>query len=152
MTLQAPPSRRAIIALLLALALLWFAGIGQRALINPDEGRYAEIAREMVVTGDWLTPRLNGLKYFEKPPLQYWVTAAAFRAFGIHEWSARLWPVLSTFLAVLFLGVVGLRLGGPRLGLYAAAALAGCAGYVINGHLLTLDGGLAALLTVAFGA
>ena len=152
MTPQAPPSRRALIALLVVLAVLWFAGIGQRALINPDEGRYAEIAREMVVTGDWLTPRLNGLKYFEKPPLQYWVTAAAFSAFGIHEGTARLWPVLSTFLAVLFLGYVGLRLGGPRLGLYAAAALAGCAGFVINGHLLTLDGALGALLTVAFGA
>ncbi len=121
---DAPLSRRALAALIVAFALVWFAGIDQRTLMHPDEGRYAEIAREMAASGDWLTPRLNGLKYFEKPPLQYWVTAAAFDAFGVHEWTARLWPVLSTFLATLFLGYVGLRLGGPALGLYAAAALA----------------------------
>lgn len=149
---DAPLSRRALAALIVAFAVLWFAGIDQRALMHPDEGRYAEIAREMAASGDWLTPRLNGLKYFEKPPLQYWMTAAAFEAFGVHAWSARLWPVLSTFLATLFLGYVGLRLGGPALGLYAAAALAACAGYVINAHMLTLDGALGAFLTVAFGA
>ena len=88
--------------LILAFALVWFAGLDVRVLLHPDEGRYAEIPREMVVTGDWLTPRLNGLKYFEKPPLQYWMTAAAYEAFGVHHWTARLWTALSTFLAVLF--------------------------------------------------
>jgi 4-amino-4-deoxy-L-arabinose transferase-like glycosyltransferase len=149
---DAPLSRRALAALIVAFALLWFAGIDQRTLMHPDEGRYAEIAREMAASGDWLTPRLNGLKYFEKPPLQYWMTAAAFAAFGVHEWTARLWPVLSTFLATLFLGYVGLRLGGPALGLYAAAALAASVGYVMNAHMLTLDGALGAFLTLAFGA
>jgi len=149
---DAPLSRRALAALLVAFAVIWFAGIDQRTLMHPDEGRYAEIAREMAASGDWLTPRLNGLKYFEKPPLQYWMTAAAFAAFGVHEWTARLWPVLSTFLATLFLGYAGLRLGGPALGLYAAAALAASVGYVVNAHMLTLDGALGAFLTVAFGA
>lgn len=148
----APPSRLWLVILLLGFTVLWFAGIDQRALMHPDEGRYAEIPREMLVTGDWLTPRLNGLKYFEKPPLQYWLTAIAYKAFGVHEWTARLWPALSTFAATLFLGVVGLRLGGPRVGLYATAALGGCAGFAINAHILTLDAGLASFLTVAFGA
>lgn len=152
MTFAAPPSRRWFVVLLLGLAVLWFAGIDHRALMHPDEGRYAEIPREMLVTGDWLTPRLNGLKYFEKPPLQYWVTAAAYKVFGVHEWTARLWPALSTFLATLFLGHVGLRLGGQRMGLYTIAALGGCAGFAINAHILTLDAGLAAFLTLAFGA
>ncbi len=58
----------------------------------------------MAVSGDWITPRLNDLKYFEKPPLQYWVTAAAYRAFGVHEWTARLWPALAGFLAVIAIG------------------------------------------------
>src|SRR5690242_21110309 len=53
-------------------AVVWFAALDVRKLQHPDEGRYAEIAREMVVTGDWVTPRLDGVKYFEKPPLQYW--------------------------------------------------------------------------------
>jgi len=64
------------------LSLLWFAALNGRALIHPDEGRYAEIAREMALSGDFITPRLNGIKYFEKPPLQYWTTALAFKALG----------------------------------------------------------------------
>jgi 4-amino-4-deoxy-L-arabinose transferase-like glycosyltransferase len=152
MPTQNPLPRSALFLLVAAFAAVWFAGIGTRALMHPDEGRYAEIPREMTVSGDWVTPRLNGLKYFEKPPLQYWMTAAAYEAFGVHTWTARLWPVLSTLGATLFVGFVGLRLGGPRLGLYAAAALAGCGGYVINAHLLTLDGSLCAWLTLAFGA
>ncbi len=104
-----------------------------RRLVHPDEGRYAEIPREMVVSGDWVTPRLDGIKYFEKPALQYWLTAAGYEAFGVHHWTARLWPALSGYLGVLFIGYVGLRLGGPLLGLYSAAALAGCLWYVLNG-------------------
>ncbi len=71
-------SRRWQLILLATLALAWFGSLDHRHLIKPDEGRYAEIAREMAASGDWVTPRLNGIKYFEKPPLQYWVTAAAF--------------------------------------------------------------------------
>ena len=149
---DAPLSHRALFALILIFALVWFSGLDVRALIHPDEGRYAEIPREMVATGDWLTPRLNGLKYFEKPPLQYWMTAAAYEAFGVHQWTARLWTALSTFLATLFVGYAGARLGGSALGLYAAAAMAGCAGYIVNAHFLTLDGALGAFLTVALGA
>src|SRR4029079_19423350 len=78
-----------------ALLVAWFSGIAVRKLQHPDEGRYAEIAREMAASGDWVTPRLNGLKYFEKPPMQYWATAAAFNAFGVHEWPARLVAALA---------------------------------------------------------
>ena len=77
--------RFAWIAIAIFVAIAWFANLDVRKLQHPDEGRYAEIAREMVVSGDWVTPRLNGLKYFEKPPLQYWATALAYEAFGIHE-------------------------------------------------------------------
>jgi len=149
---DAPLSRRALLAVILVFALAWFSGLDVRVLLHPDEGRYAEIPREMVVSGDWLTPRLNGLKYFEKPPLQYWMTAAAYEAFGVHHWTARLWTALSTFLAALFVGYAGARLGGRTLGLYAAAAVAGSAGYIVNAHLLTLDGAMGAFLTTALGA
>src|SRR5438876_3487470 len=117
--------RIAWIATALLFALAWFATLDARKLQHPDEGRYAEIAREMVVTGDWVTPRLNGLKYFEKPPLQYWVTAAAYRAFGVHEWTARLWPAAAGLLAVVAIGIAGRALGGPALGVFAGIALAG---------------------------
>ena len=96
--------QRPAFSLLILCFFTFFLGLGRQAITDSDEGYYAEASREMVESGDWLTPRLNGIKYFEKPPLQYWVTAAAFRAFGISEGTARLWPVLSTFLAVLFLG------------------------------------------------
>ena len=92
------PSARALWALFIAVTLVWFATLDARHLVHPDEGRYAEIAREMAASGDWVTPRLNELKYFEKPPLQYWLTAAAYRVFGVHEWTAHLWPALAGFL------------------------------------------------------
>ena len=135
-----PPARRgAAIALLAAFALLWFCNLGYRHLVKPDEGRYADIPREMVVSGDWLTPRLNGYKYFEKPPLQYWVTAASLAAFGMNEWAARLWPGLMGFLGVLLVFWAGNRLFAPPAGLLGAAVTASCALYAIVGHLLTLD-------------
>lgn len=84
-----------IVALIAAFLALWMDDLFQRStLFRPDEGRYAEIPREMVVSGDWVTPRLNDLKYFEKPPLQYWTTAATFETFGVSAWGARLWPIL----------------------------------------------------------
>ena len=142
-----PPQSRTLLLLLLVLAAVWFSNLDYRKLIRPDEGRYAEIAREMAVTGDWITPRLNGIKYFEKPPLQYWATAAAFRAFGPHEWTARLWPALTGFLGILLIAFTGLRLYGATAGLYAGLVVAGSAGYIVIGHLNTLDMGLTLFMT-----
>ena len=67
----------------IVLAVAWFMTTPLRPMFDPDEGRYAEIPREMLHSGDWITPRLNGLKYFEKPPLQYWATAATYDVFGL---------------------------------------------------------------------
>ncbi len=142
-------SRRLIALVIVVFAVVWFGNLDTRKLIHPDEGRYAEIPREMLASGDWVTPRLNGLKYFEKPPLQYWMTALAYRSFGLHEGSARMWPALSAFIAILVIGYAGHRLGGPALGLHTGLALAGMVGYIVNGHMLSLDAGLAAFLTVA---
>jgi 4-amino-4-deoxy-L-arabinose transferase-like glycosyltransferase len=132
-------SRNQLLALLAAFSLVWFCNLGYRHLVKPDEGRYAEIPREMVASGDWLTPRLNGYKYFEKPALQYWITAAAFTALGENEWAARLWPGLAGFLGVLLAFWAGNRLFAPPAGLYGAAVTASCALYVVIGHMLTLD-------------
>ena len=141
--------RRALVALLAAFALAWFCNLGYRHLIKPDEGRYAEIPREMVATGDWLTPRINGYKYFEKPPLQYWATAASFTAFGLNEWAARVWPGLTGFLGVLLVFWAGNRLFGPPAGLIGAAVTASSALYAIVGHLLTLDMGLSVFMAAS---
>jgi 4-amino-4-deoxy-L-arabinose transferase-like glycosyltransferase len=75
-----------------------------------------------------------------------------YRIFGVHEWTARLWPVLSTLLSIGFLGYVGARVGGTSVGVYTIAVTVGNVGYVIASHVLTLDGSLTAWLTVTFGA
>lgn len=134
---------------LLAFALVWFGTLDYRKLIKPDEGRYAEIPREMVASGDWLTPRLNGIKYFEKPPLQYWATATAFTAFGENEWTARLWPAITGFLGILLAWFTGRRLFGRQAGLLAAVTLASSCLYLGIGHANTLDMGLSFFLEVA---
>ena len=86
--------------------VLWFALMGRRDLIDPDEGRYAEIPREMVASGDWITPRLQGFKYFEKPALQYWLTAATYTVFGVSNMTARLTTVVAGFACILWIGFV----------------------------------------------
>nr|WP_255531228.1 glycosyltransferase family 39 protein [Polynucleobacter sp. UK-Gri1-W3] len=130
-------------------ALLWFGTLNYRHLIPSDEGRYAEIAREMLVTGDWITPRYNGYKYFEKPPLQAWATTATFQAFGIGDWQARLWTGLTGFLTILLVGFTGARIYNARAGWLAAVVLASSPMWVISGHLNSLDMGLSAFLVAA---
>jgi 4-amino-4-deoxy-L-arabinose transferase-like glycosyltransferase len=146
-----PLQRNAALVLLLAFAVLWFGNLDYRSLVRPDEGRYAEIPREMAVTGDWLTPRLNAIKYFEKPPLQYWATAAAYEAFGEHEWTVRLWPALTGFAGVLLVALFGARLFGAAAGLYSALVLATSMGYMFVAHIATLDMGFTLFTTAAMG-
>ena len=142
-------SKRTLLVLLLLALIAWFGTLDYRKLIKTDEGRYAEISREMVASGDWLTPRLNGIKYFEKPPLQYWATAAAFKTFGFHEWTARLWTALTGFLTVLVVWWSGRRLFGESAGLYGAMVLISNLYFVGMGHFNALDMGLTLFTTLA---
>lgn len=146
------PPRRVLILLAAAFLVVWFGNLDYRKLIRPDEGRYAEIAREMAASGDWITPRLNGIKYFEKPPLHYWAGAASFRLFGENEWTARLWPALTGLFGITLLFFAGRRLFGPAAGLYSAIVLASSAGYVGVAHMNTLDMGLTFFMTATLVA
>lgn len=133
----------------LVFVVFWFATIGLRALIHPDEGRYAELSLGMLQSGDWITPRLNGLLYFEKPALQYWMGALAFMAFGINEFAARFWPALSGILSVLAVGLTARRLwSDAHVGQYAALVMAGSFWVIANSHFLTLDMGVTFFLTL----
>lgn len=143
-------SRLAVLVMVFLLA--WFGTLDYRKLVKPDEGRYAEIPREMVASGDWLTPRLNDLKYFEKPPLQYWATATAFTAFGDHEWTARLWAALTGLFSILFAAYAAAQLWGRSVGWHTAAVLAGSLLYVLISHINTLDMGVSFFLSGAIFA
>ncbi|MFT3906347.1 MAG: glycosyltransferase family 39 protein [Steroidobacteraceae bacterium] len=123
----------------LLLALLWLLPMGAHNLFDPDEGRYAEIPRVMVATGDWVTPRLDGLKYFEKPALQYWATAISYEVLGVNEWSARLFSALCALASVALTFWMGLRLYGARAAGYAALVLFGSVLFAGVGRLVTLD-------------
>ena len=144
------PFGKPVLLLLLTLfAVAWFGTLDYRQLINPDEGRYAEIPREMVASGDWLTPRLNDIKYFEKPALQYWATATAYTLFGEHEWTARLWSALCGFCGILATAFTVRRLWGKDAALYSTCVLSSSLLWVMIGHVNTLDMGVSFFLSAA---
>lgn len=145
-------SRQFILLVTVIVATIWFSLLGHRDLIDPDEGRYAEIPREMVASGDWLTPRLNGFKYFEKPALQYWVTATGYILFGESNSTARLWPALIGFLGALWAGYLGLRLFGQTAGFYAFLITGSGLLYVGIGHMLSLDMALSVFVAIGVGS
>ena len=134
-------------AAVIALTVIWFSLAVERPLSHPDEGRYAEIPREMLVSGDWVTPRLNDLIYLEKPPFQYWATAVAYKLFGPTEWSSRLWTMLCAALNVVMVFLLGRRLWNLQTGLVAAALLSTMILHFIMGQLLTLDMAFTCALT-----
>jgi 4-amino-4-deoxy-L-arabinose transferase-like glycosyltransferase len=118
------------VLLVVALAAVLLApGLGRAPFDDPGEGQHAEIARELV-GGSWLTLRLNGVRYFDKPPLLYWLTAASFSLFGLTEGAARLAPLLGALLAVTATALLGVRLLGPGGGALAGLALLSCALFV----------------------
>jgi len=131
---------------LLGLVLYGF-GLGSYPLGSGDEGRYAEIPREMVATGDWVTPRLDGVKYFEKPPLLYWAVAGCLKFFGPGEWSMRAMPVLFALGGLLLTYAAARRLHGREAGLAAAAVLGTSLLYYALAHILLLDMAVSVLLS-----
>lgn len=143
------PWWRDILLLTALLGLVFGFALGHRALWHPDEGRYVEIPREMVQSGDYVTPRLNGVKYFEKPVLFYWLQAGAIKVFGLKEWAMRLWPVLFAIMGCLAVYAAGRKLYDRRTGLLAAAVLATTPLYYFLGRTVTLDMAVASLLTLA---
>ena len=119
--------------------VLWFALLAGRPLYDPDEGRYAEIPREMLSGGDWVIPHLNALVYLEKPPLQYWLTALVFRGFGQNEFTARLCTGLAGYLSLVMVFFLARKLWGFDAGVRALLLTSASTLFVLLGHQLTLD-------------
>lgn len=128
-------------------ALLFMFGLGSTPLANPDESRYAEIPREMLQHSDYVTPRLNEVVYFEKPPLTYWCVAGSMAVFGQNEFAARLPVALFGTLGVLSAFVLGWRLGGARAGWFSGLILATSLLYFALSRVLLTDMIVAALIT-----
>jgi 4-amino-4-deoxy-L-arabinose transferase-like glycosyltransferase len=144
-------TRRERSSLLLLWFFLGFLPLLVRPLWEPDEGRYAEIPREMLATGDWLTPRLNGVLYFEKPPLQYWLSALSMKLFGVNGAAARLPLALASGLMIWAAWRLARRLGArdPLWAPFMAAT--GLLAFLV-GQLLTLDALFSAFLVGAVAA
>ncbi len=146
------PLARAAIPLLL-FALIYLLPLGERPLFWPDEFRYAEIPREMLASGDWVVPRLNGLRYFEKPPLGYWLTATSIAAFGENAFAVRLPSALAAGGSALlvFLLLRCFAAAPAAAGLGALVLLTSLLPYLV-GIYNVLDGPLGLWLTAALTA
>ena len=123
--------------------------LGSFGLWEPDEARYAEIAREMLQSGNLIVPHLNYVAYVEKPPLLYWLTTLSFWIFGVSEFGARLPVALSAIAGILATYFFALRAFGRRHAIVAAAILATTPLYALMGQVLTTDMTLTALVTIA---
>ena len=142
-TSSAPVTERrtalAFAAVMILAGFLLVFRLGERPLRNPDEGRYAQIAREMLQSGDFVEPRLYGLDYLRKPPLFYWLVAGSFRIFGFREWAARLVPALAGWLGVLVVYLFARRTFGRDTALFSALLISTNFWYVQTARYLVID-------------
>ena len=147
-----PAASRVLLWALLAMAVAFLlVEVGHTPFFEPDESRYAEIPREMLATGDFVAPHLNGYRYYEKPPLHYWAVAASMSLFGETEWAARLPVKLSAAGMVLVTILFARRRFGERIALLAGLIVATSLLVVALARLNTIDIPLSfALSTAAF--
>jgi 4-amino-4-deoxy-L-arabinose transferase-like glycosyltransferase len=136
----------ALLAALWALLLLLAA---LRPLAVPDEGRYGEVGRWMLQSGDWLTPRLNGIPFFHKPPYLYWLEAASIALFGAHAWAVRLVPALHAGLMLLALYLAARHAAGEGVARRAALMLGTSLAFLVGGQYANHDMLVAAWIGVA---
>lgn len=145
------PAIEALALLGLGFAVFFFH-LGSYGLWEPDEARYAEIAREMLATRNFIVPHLNYVAYVEKPPLLYWLGAMWMALFGVNEFAARLTPALAALAGVLMTWLFVRRTMGRGRALLAGAILATSTLYAVMAQVLTTDMLLAAAVTVALFA
>lgn len=113
---------------------LYLVGLGAAPFLDPPEGFHAEIAREMRLAHDWITPRIDGVRYVDQPPLLHWLVSVSFGAAGVTPFAARLWPALAAVGCAVLTARLGVALGGPRLGLLAGLMVAANLGVFVYGR------------------
>jgi 4-amino-4-deoxy-L-arabinose transferase-like glycosyltransferase len=131
--------RAGAVALLIGCAALFFWGLGSVPLFDVDEAVFAEATREMLVTGDWITPQYNGADRFDKPILFYWLMASAFAVFGVSEFGARFWSAAFGVALVALILVFAWRRLGPRAGLLSGLVAATSLEVVVLAHSAITD-------------
>ena len=130
--------------------LLYIMPLGVRPMVIPDESRYAEIPREMIASGDWVVPSLNGLRYFEKPVLGYWLSAASMVLFGQNAFAARFPSAVAVGISALFLFLIVRRFaGGYWMGIIAALVFLTCIEVFGVGVFSVLDSIFSMFVTAA---
>lgn len=137
------------VLILVTLYVCYFSHLGAIGFVGPDEPRYAWIARDMVETGDWVTPRLYGQPWFEKPPLYYWGAAVSFKVFGVSEAAARLPSAISALLATLALAWLAWRLYGGETARWLLLLLPTTVGMIGFSHAAATDMPFSGMLTIA---
>jgi len=135
--------------LLVPLLTVYLSSLGRVGFLGPDEPRYASIGREMARSGDWVTPRLDGSPWFEKPPLLYWLTAAGHKLHLSDEWAARLPLALISLAFLWFFHCTLAREFSPRVALAATGILATSAGWVAYSFAAVTDLPMSAALGAA---
>ena len=143
---------RITLPLLLLAALTFFAGLGRGAITDSDEGFYAESSREMVASGDWVTPHYNYEPRFQKPILYYWLTSATYLVTGASEFGARFWAAMAGVGLVLVTAAAGRRWYDETTGLLAGAIVATNFGYFSIGRMSLPDLPLTFCITLAIWA
>ena len=133
-------------------ACIFFTGLGSLPLLEPDEGRNAEVAREMLVSGDWITPHYNSLVYLDKPAVFFWLVAGSFKLAGISEWAARFPSALMAFGTLFLTWFMGGRMLGGSAGLRAAIVWATMPLTIIFARTVIFDMTLTFLVTLAMAA
>jgi 4-amino-4-deoxy-L-arabinose transferase-like glycosyltransferase len=135
--------------ILATLYVCYFSHLGAIGFVGPDEPRYAWIARDMAETGDWVTPRLYGKPWFEKPPLFYWGAALSFKYLGVSETAARLPSAISALLATLALAWLAWRLYGAETARWLLLLLPTSVGMIGFSHAAATDMPFSGMLTIA---
>ncbi|MBI4353537.1 MAG: phospholipid carrier-dependent glycosyltransferase [Candidatus Omnitrophica bacterium] len=131
-------------------SFLFLFRLGERSLRNPDEGRYAEIAREMTVSGRWMEPSLYEIPYWKKPFLFYWLTAGSFKLFGQNEWAARLVPAFFGILGVMAAFFFAVKVWDVRSALFSSLILTSNVWYLHVGRYLVIDMAFSFFVAAAF--
>jgi 4-amino-4-deoxy-L-arabinose transferase-like glycosyltransferase len=140
-----------LFALLISIGIFYLLFLGSHGIVDPDEGRYSEAAREMLASGNFITPYVDGVPFFDKPILFYWLQALSMVLFGVNEWSIRLFPMLAGVGSCIVVYIVGNKLYGRLSGILSALILSVMPMFFGIAHFANMDIEIAFWVTGATG-